>query len=201
MFVQVIRGHVGDREELTKQLDLWTQNLMPQAEGFLGSTGGITDDGVFITLARFESEEAARRNSDRPEQGEWWSETEKHFDGPVTFHDCREVDFFLDGGSDDAGFVQILEGRATDRDRLREIWTTGAPRLSDHRPDIIGGIVGWHTDSDGFTEAVYFTSEAAAREGESTPRPPDIQTWFENWQQFVSDLGFYDLRQPILVSK
>ena len=37
---------------------------------------GMCDDGTFVALARFESAEAARRNSDRPEQGEWWAECE-----------------------------------------------------------------------------------------------------------------------------
>ena len=35
--------------------------------------------------ARFESEEAAQANSDRPEQGAWWAETAKVFDGEATF--------------------------------------------------------------------------------------------------------------------
>jgi hypothetical protein len=41
----------------------------------------VTDDGRFVLLARFESEEAARRNNARHEQGQWWTETEKYLDG------------------------------------------------------------------------------------------------------------------------
>jgi hypothetical protein len=41
----------------------------------------LTDDGRFIALARFESEEAARRNTDRPEQDRWWTEIAKLFTG------------------------------------------------------------------------------------------------------------------------
>jgi hypothetical protein len=66
MFVQVIRGQVSDPEQLTAG-----------APGWLGSTAGVTEDGRFVALARFESQEAARRNRDRPEQGQWWMETSK----------------------------------------------------------------------------------------------------------------------------
>ena len=51
----------------------------------------MTDDGTLVLLARFESEEAARANSERPEQGEWWAETEKIFDGEPTFKDSSMV--------------------------------------------------------------------------------------------------------------
>jgi hypothetical protein len=58
---------------------------------------------------RFDSAEVARRNSERPEQGAWWAETEKCFDGPVTFFDCPQVDVWMQGGSDDAGFVHVVD--------------------------------------------------------------------------------------------
>lgn len=47
----------------------------------VGSAGSVapqgTEDGRFIAVVRFESEEDARRNRDRPEQDRWWSETAK----------------------------------------------------------------------------------------------------------------------------
>ena len=33
------------------------------------------------------------------------------FDGPVEFHDCDDVTLMMDGGSDEAGFVQIIRGK------------------------------------------------------------------------------------------
>src|SRR2546423_841431 len=107
MFIQVIEGKVGDPELLRRQTEAWRREIKPGAKGYLGSTGGITPDGRGITLARFESEAAARANSERSEQGSWWNETAKAFDGEVTFRDCRDVDELLGGGSNDAGFVQI----------------------------------------------------------------------------------------------
>ena len=96
MFIQVIQGKVANAEGLQAAMDRWKQDLQPGATGWLGSTSGITDDGTFIASVRFESEDAARRNSMRPEQGAWWAETEKCFSGPVSFFDCPQVDV-LDG--------------------------------------------------------------------------------------------------------
>ncbi|HEX8770069.1 MAG TPA: hypothetical protein VF711_04800, partial [Acidimicrobiales bacterium] len=120
MFIQVITAKVVDAEGLKRQVDRWEADLRPEATGFLGSTGGIADDGRFIVLARFESEEAARRNSDRPEQGEWWAETEKMLD-EVQFKDSVEVVTMRGGGSDDAGFVQVMLGRVIDQAKMDEL--------------------------------------------------------------------------------
>jgi hypothetical protein len=68
VFIQVIRGRVTNAEGLREQLDRWVSELAPGADGWLGSTGGTTDDGHLVLGARFESPEAARRNSARPEQ-------------------------------------------------------------------------------------------------------------------------------------
>ena len=43
----------------------------PGAEGYIGGTGGVTDGGRFIVIARFETEAAAQANSERAEQGAW----------------------------------------------------------------------------------------------------------------------------------
>src|SRR4051794_20591525 len=106
MFMQVIQGTTNDAAGLRRQMERWDDEMGAGATGFLGTTGGVAEDGTAIVLARFESEQAARANSDRREQGAWWDETAKYFDGDVTFRDCPEVDITLAGGSDDAGFVQ-----------------------------------------------------------------------------------------------
>ena len=54
-------------------LDLWVRDLAPDAAGWLGSTGGVTADGRAVAIVRFESAKAARANSDRPEQSDWWA--------------------------------------------------------------------------------------------------------------------------------
>src|SRR4051794_12010537 len=103
MFVQVIKGKVSDPSAVRAALDKWGSELAPGATGWLGSTTGVTDDGTLIAVARFDSVENARGNSDRPEQGRWWAETERLFDGEVTFDDSTEVEDYLAGDPDTAG--------------------------------------------------------------------------------------------------
>jgi hypothetical protein len=69
VFVQVIQGQVADAGKLKGGLDRWIQELVPGSIGWLGTTAGVTGDGRFIELARFESEDAARRNSNPPRTG------------------------------------------------------------------------------------------------------------------------------------
>lgn len=194
MFVQVIKGKARDEAGLRKQFERWGEELKPGAEGFLGSTGGIAGDGTFITVARFDSEEAARRSSDRPEQGKWWAETEPFLED-VTFTDCTEVDEMLGGGSDDAGFVQVMQGRVTDVEKARSMGREMEPELRKARPDVLGAIAAWHGDG-GFTQVIYFESEAAAREGESSSAdqgPP------EEFQELWQDVSYIDLSEPLIL--
>src|SRR6476660_5658155 len=81
MFAQIIRGNVSDPSAIDGTFDRWSRELAPGAKGWLGTTGGTTADGQLFIMVRFESEEAARANSERPEQGQFWLETSKQFDG------------------------------------------------------------------------------------------------------------------------
>ena len=114
VFVQVIQGQVSDAGMVHAALDRWAKDLAPGADGWLGSTAGVTDDGTFVALARFESEEAARRNNDRPEQDRWWTETAKLFTTQPGFRDSRDVVVDVNGEPDEAGFVQVMQGTGTD---------------------------------------------------------------------------------------
>ena len=197
MFVQVIQGRVKDAGALRKTLDRWTDEIKPGAEGWLGATGGVTEDGEFVSFVRFESEEAARRNSDRPEQTEWWNEFSQNLEGEPTFIDSTDVTLWDDGGSDDAGFVQIIQGHVKDRNRYTKMMEASQGDVSNSRPDVIGGVHVW--DGDNFVEAVYFTSEAEARKGESQGNE-EFQEQMQEWQDLVDDVRFTDLRDPILSS-
>lgn len=196
MFVQVIEGRAADREGLLRQGERWMQELRPGAAGYLGATEGISDDGRSVTIVRFESESAARANSERPEQGQWWAETEKCYDGEVRFTESSDVDTFLTGGSDDAGFVQIMKGHAQP-DRMRAMDAKLAEHAATFRPDLIGGIRIW-TGGDAYIEAAYFTSEAEARANESNQPPAELMEDFDEFQQMMADVEFIDLREPRL---
>jgi hypothetical protein len=200
MFIQVVEGRVSDAGRLRAAMDEWLEGLAPGADGWLGSTAGVTDDGRFVALVRFESQDAARRNSDRPEQDQWWTETAKLLTGDVTFHDCRESVSFGRGGSDDAGFVQVIQGRVRDVERMRALNEQAESAWGDFRPDVIGGIVALHGDG-GFTNAVYFTSEEEARAGEGAEPPVELKALMEEEQSlYEGDLRFFDLRVPWLSS-
>src|SRR3954453_21915561 len=108
MFVQVIQGKATNVDQLRAAVDGWIRDVSPGAVGWLGSTGGVTEDGRFIALARFESADAAGRNSERPEQDRWWSETAHLFTKEATFADSEDVTVDLSGDPDTAGFVQVM---------------------------------------------------------------------------------------------
>jgi hypothetical protein len=194
MFVQVIQGQVADRDELRAAADRWLTELQPGSIGWLGTTSGVTADGQAIIMARFESEEAARRNSERPEQNQWWMETAKLFAGDVEFHDCREVYTMGAGGSDRAGFVQVIQGRITDAAKARSMMDGLEDMLRDVRPDVLGGLVCVHADGSGdFTQVVYFTSEAEAREGERKMASGEARRRMEEQMSIMTDVRYYDL--------
>ena len=65
MFVQRLRGRATDTDALKRQLDTWYDDPSPGAKGWLGSTGGVTDDDSFIASFRFETPEAAQANSEK----------------------------------------------------------------------------------------------------------------------------------------
>ena len=161
MFVQIIEGKARDAEGLKRQGDRWAEEVGPGAVGFLGVTSGVTADGRAITIARFESEEAAKANAARPEQSAWWSEMAKYYDGEPTFTESSDVEQFLAGGSNDAGFVQIMKSRGVDRARMAKL-DKAFEKFASLRPDLIGGTRVW-TGPDSLLEANYFTSEAEAQ--------------------------------------
>ncbi|MCW4354396.1 hypothetical protein ONR57_13895 [Hoyosella sp. YIM 151337] len=199
MFLQVFQGKVADEDGLRRCMDRWSEELQPGAHGYLGSTCGMSDDGTFVCLVRFESEEAARRNSDRPEQGEWWAECERCFDGPVAFMDCADVTLWLDGGSDEAGFVQILEGHTPDAHRMRELLRQTESRMHELRPEIMGATLGTYGE-DGYVEAVYFRSEAEAREHEKMEMPDDLRDMLQEEERIMGKVTYYDLHNPMMMS-
>jgi hypothetical protein len=200
MFVQVIRGQVSDADQVRAALERWMQELAPGATGWLGSTAGVTEDGRFIALARFESEDAARRNSNRPEQDRWWTETSKLFTGEVTFRDSTDVTVDVNGDPDNAGFVQIMQGRGSDPDRAKEIMSQNPEEWAAFRPDVIGSVAVGH-EGGAYTMAMYFTSEAEAREGERKEPPPELAAQMAEMDKLsIGEPEFFDLKQPWIYS-
>ena len=198
MFIQVITGTTTDPEGLRRQGDRWDEELRPGAAGWLGSTGGVTEDGRFVMAVRFESEEAARRNSAREEQSAWWADTQKYLEN-VAFHDSSDINV-MGAPSDKAGFVQVMRGRVTDRQKWAQIMGRMAEFegvMSAQRPDVIGDVTALHSDGT-FTDVIYFTSEADARQGEAKPMPAEVEALFEEFMAAGSVDDYLDLREPWL---
>ena len=202
MFVQVIQGRTSQPEALAEAFDRWKADLSSGATGWLGSTGGVTEDGRFIAVARFESEEAARANSARPEQDAWWAETSQLLDGEATFRDSTDVEVDVQGDRDpdQAGFVQIMQGRGSDPERAKQLMAQDADKWAELRPDVIGSVAVGH-EQGAYTMVMYFTSEAEARKGESQELPPELQAQMEEMNKLnIGEPEFFDLKRPVLSS-
>src|SRR5665213_3414976 len=194
MFVQIIQGTVTDADALQRSVARWRKEIKPGAHGYLGSTGGVTPDGRGITMVRFESEANAQANSDRTEQGAWWNEASKAFGDDVTFHNCTEVESLLGGGNDAAGFVQVLQGHTNDQAAMRRTGVAVQDELHALRPDILGVVIAFHGDG-GFTQAIYFSSQEAARTGEKAMQDnPELSDRLR--ATIEGDLTFFDLNEP-----
>ena len=200
MFVQVIQGRTSQSKAVVESFDRWKADLAPGAVGWLGSTGGITEDGRFLAVARFESEEAAMANSERPEQGAWWTETVKLLDGEPTFRDSTDVVVDVQGDPDQAGFVQVMQGRGSDPERAKRLMAQDSDKWAELRPDVIGSVAIGH-DQGAYTMVMYFTSEAEARAGERKEPPPELQAQMEEMNTLtIGEPEFFDLKQPVLSS-
>ena len=201
MFVQVITGKTSNPGRVRDVFDRWVEELAPGAPGWLGSTAGVTDDGRLVALARFESEEAAGRNSDRPEQGRWWTEVAQLLDGEATFRNSVGVMPDLRGDPDRAGFVQIMRGeQGPDPERAMELMNENADEWAEFRPDVLGSLGVSHPDNT-WTMAIYFASEAEAREGEGKEPPPRLKAQMEEMDKLsVGEPEYFDLKDPWLAS-
>ena len=201
MFVQVITGKTSKAAQVRAAMDRWVDELAPGAPGWLGSTAGVTEDGRFIALARFESEEAAQRNSARPEQDRWWADTAQLLDGEATFRNSVNVMPDLRGDPDKAGFVQIMQGeQGPDPERAQELMNQNPDEWAAFRPEVLGSLGAAHPDNT-WTMALYFTSEAEAREGEAKEPPPRLKAQMEEMDKLsVGTPEYFDLKDPWLTS-
>lgn len=191
MFIQIMQGKCTRQDDLHALVDEWRRDLSDGATGWLGGTYGFTDDDTFIGVVRFESREAAMANSERPEQSAWAERMMATMDGPVEFHDCDDVTLLFDGGSDDAGFVQVIRGKVDDPERLKAM-LADTETIHERRPDIVGATLAIEPDGT-FTETVAFTSEDAARAGEIKEPPEEVR---EAMEYAMKNVTYYDLHRP-----
>lgn len=198
MFVQVIRAKTSDADSVARMQERWDQELRPGAKGWLGLTSGVAADGTVVIAVRFEDEAAAKANSDRPEQGAFFEEARKNFEGEPSFVNSSDTDV-VGNPSDDAGFVQVMTYDVHDRKKLEELEAKVMPDLMKARPDVLGQYRVW--DGKTAIDFLYFTSEAEAREGEKKMgSDPQMQKQMEEFMALGTEPAFIDLPSPILRS-
>ncbi|HQR25581.1 MAG TPA: hypothetical protein PLP61_00960 [Nocardioides sp.] len=191
MFIQIIQGRCSRQDELRAMASSWRTEIGGGAVGWLGGTFGFTDDDLFLGVVRFESREAAMANAARPEQTAWAERMTALMDGPMEYHDCDDVSLLLGGGSDEAGFVQVIRGRVDDPSRLKAM-LADADTLHEMRPEILGATLAIEPDGT-FTETVAFTDEDSARAGETKNVPDEVRGELEYAMRAAT---FYDLHHP-----
>ena len=136
-----------------------------------------------------------RANSDRPEQGAWWSETERLFDGPVSFVDSPDVDVQVEP-SNEAGFVQVIQSKALDRKRIEAINAEIGPAMTESR--LRSSVPFRSGPAIRVCDIAYFTNEQAAREGEKKELLEAHRQLFEEWQSLTEGATFLDIGDPWL---
>jgi hypothetical protein len=197
VYVQIIEGQSADADAMQRSIQRWMDELRPGATGYIGTTAGVAADGRAIAVVRFESAEAARANSERPEQGEWWADMEACYDGPVAFTESDDTEQFLAGGSNDAGFVQVMKSDAVDREAVARLDAAFERHAPSWRPDLIGGLRVWTGARSGY-DVSYFTSEAEARAGESKEPPAELAKMLGEFEELMAGTEFIDLSEPWL---
>ena len=106
----------------------------------------------------------------------------------------------VNGDPDQAGFVQVMQGRGSDPERAKQLMAQDADKWAEFRPDVIGSVTIGH-DQGAYTMVMYFTSEAEAREGERKKLPPELQAQMEEMNSLsIGEPEFFDLKQPMLSS-
>lgn len=196
MFVQIIEGQTSDPDALMAAGEAWQAEVRDGAIGYLGVTSGVGEGGKAFTIVRFQDEASARANSERPEQSAWFEEhLATAYSSPPTFTESSDVSEFMGGGSNDAGFVQVMKISGVDRQKLEELDQT-FEKFAGERPDIIGGLRAW-TGSDSCIDVMYFTSEAEARKGESAEVPEELQKVMAEFGA-MAQTEFIDLPNPQL---
>jgi hypothetical protein len=200
MFIQIIQGRATNPPGIRRDLGRWQRQLAADADGWLGSTTGITDDGWSITVVRFASEAQARRNRDRPEQREWWRDAAQHL-ARIAVHDAPKVHIFRDGGAEEAGFVRVIQGHRDDLERMVSLGRDQEEVLAREAPHILGMTVAEHADRPGdFTQIVYYTSEQDARRYDQEPAAEAEEPALKELRDLMTDLRSFDLRDPQLLS-
>jgi hypothetical protein len=193
VYIQMVHCACTQQDDMRMLVDDWC-GRMADRPGWLGGTYGFTDDDHFVGVVRFETATDAREWSRESDAGLWWACAESLMAGAPEIHQSEDVMTMLEGGSDDAGFVQVMRGRVGNADALRRIVSDHdvTSMLHEARPEIIGATLLIEDDGT-FTETVSFTDEEAARAGERKEMPAEMAS---QMQEAMADVEYLDLHKP-----
>ena len=193
MFIQMVQGPCSRRTEMRALVESWCAGIA-EHYGWLGGTYGFTEDGRFVGIARFTDSRSCIDAAQRPEAPAFWADALGLLDGTCEIHQSDDVTLMFDGGSAEAGFVQVLRGKLRDPAQMRYLLADQdmTAMLHETRPEILGATLAISQDGT-FTETVAFTDEALARAGESIRMPEQVRRTLDD---AVADVEYLDLRQP-----
>lgn len=196
MFIQMVSAPCTKQDDMRALVDNWCAEMSDRA-GWLGGTYGFTDDDRFVGVVRFEDSRDCELWCQEPEAGAWWAAAEELCSGAPEIHQSGDVSIMLGGGSDTAGFVQVMHGKVGNADVLRHMTDTEmTSMLEQARPEIIGATLIFEDDGT-FTETVAFTDEESARRGEATAMPDEMAA---EWSSAATDVEYLDLHHPWFAS-
>ena len=91
-----------------------------------------------------------------------------------------------------------MKGRGNNPERARELMAQELDAWAAFRPEILGSLGVGHPGG-AYTMALYFTSEEAAREGESKELPENLMAQMAEMASLtVGETEFLDLKDPWL---
>ena len=193
MFIQMVQGACGQQDDMRMLVDDWCGEMADQP-GWLGGTYGFTDDDRFVGVVRWDSKAACDSYCAREGSAWWWAGACEVMDGDPEVHQSEDVTLMLQGGSDDAGFVQVMQGKVGDAELLRRLTSDQemTAMLHQARPDIIGSTLIIEDDGT-FVETIAFTDEASARVAEKKDMPAEVSADMET---AMRDVNYIDLHHP-----
>ena len=195
MYIQMAQGKCDRQDEMRQLIDDWSTEMAGR-EGWLGGTYGFTDDGRFVGVVRYESAAACERLFADEVSKKGWA-TAQGLCQNLEMHESGDVTMVLEGGSDSAGFVQVMTGRVADADRMRHLISDEmTAMLHQARPEILGATLAIEPDGR-FMETIGFTDEATARQGEQMEMPADVRAELES---AMAEVQYADLHHPWFAS-
>lgn len=195
MFVRMLRARVSAKPLLRNAWDQLGDSL-GKIPGWRCMVGGIDRDGGFFGTIEFTDPGAAHHAWTDGEVSRWLQEVQRSLDN-VDERESADGEILLPGPRNEAGFIQFIQARTSDKPRWKAINDAMQEVMRSHRPEVLAATIAWN-DDDSFLETVYFTSEQEAREGESREFPGGMAGLFGELMDLVSDLSYTDLRSPWL---